>query len=80
MERISRTRCLDRHELEGIMTYELEGRAAHPLSGLFQSADFPLADLIPSDALEAVFGGLYYTEARAYPSGDSSVFDVHVAF
>lgn len=62
------------------MTYELEGRAAHPLSGLFQSADFPLADLIPSDALEAVFGGLYYTEARAYPSGDSSVFDVHVAF
>lgn len=62
------------------MTYELQGRAAHPLVDLFEAADFPLADLIPTDALAQVFDGLYYTEARAYPSGDSAVFNVHLAF
>ena len=62
------------------MTYELQGRAAHPLTDLFESADFPLADLIPTDALAQVFDGLYYTEARSYPSGTSSVFDIHLAF
>src|SRR5688572_4638902 len=68
-------------QLDGItMTYELQGRAAHALVDLFEAADFPLADLIPTDALAQVFDGLYYTEARAYPSGDSAVFNVHLAF
>ena len=62
------------------MAYDFEGRAAYPLSDLFQPGAFPLADLIPPDALTQVFGGLYYTEARGYPFGDSYLFDVHLAF
>jgi hypothetical protein len=62
------------------MTYDLEGRAVYPLSDLFQSNDLPLADMVPSHTVSQVFGGLYYTEAQAYSSGDGWAFNLHLAF
>src|SRR5215212_10254664 len=62
------------------MAYELTGRAIYPLSDLFQVADFPLADLLPTDTLAQVFDGLYYTEARGSLREEGAAFDVHLAF
>jgi hypothetical protein len=48
------------------MTYDLTGRALYPLSDLLTKAEFPLAEFVPQDALDGLFGELYYTEAEAY--------------
>ncbi len=62
------------------MATDLEGLAIYPVSDLFQAADFPLADLVPSDALAQVFGKIFYTEARSYAVGGGYAFDVTLAF
>jgi len=62
------------------MAYDLEGRPLYPLADLFEAADFPLADYLPTATLQQVFAGLYYTEARTAPLSEGYAFDIHLAF
>ena len=54
----------------------LLGKALYPLADLIPLADFPLAELIPADSLQAVFDRFYYSHAVAQTVGDNLVLDV----
>ncbi|HEU0138916.1 MAG TPA: hypothetical protein VFQ79_04365 [Bryobacteraceae bacterium] len=62
------------------MPYEITGRALYPLSEILQRQEFPLAELIPQDALDTVFGGLYYTDAEAYSTSEGLHLNLRLAF
>ena len=51
-----------------------------PLKDLVSADDFPLAQLVPEDALEEVLDGLYYTEAEAFTAGDNLTLRARMTF
>lgn len=61
------------------MSYDVEGVSLNPLSDLFAAADFPLAEMIPTDRLQAAFDGLFYTRAMTYRSGGNLIFNLDLA-
>ncbi|WP_437878145.1 hypothetical protein WMF18_12785 [Sorangium sp. So ce315] len=62
------------------MAYDLTGRGLLPISELISVADFPLAELLPVEAINQVFEGLHYTDATLYRDGDNLVFDVRLVW
>jgi hypothetical protein len=60
--------------------YDLTGRSITPLSDLIDAVDFPLAEFLPSNLADDIFGDLYYTEALSWADGDNLVLDVQLAF
>lgn len=48
----------------------------HPLTELLDTADFPLSEYIPADALTEVFGSLYYGDLDVYVDGENLVLDM----
>jgi len=57
------------------MAFDLTGRALSPLGDLIPTADFPLAEFIPTAALNEVFDRFSYTDATVYRDGLNLVID-----
>ena len=51
-----------------------------PLVDLIQRENFPLAAVLPEDALETVLDGLYYTEAEGFSAADNLVLRLNLTF
>lgn len=62
------------------MAYDLTGKALYPLSTLLAQEEFPLAEYVPQDSLNSVFGGLYYTDAEAYSNDQGYHLSLRLAF
>src|SRR5690606_14690576 len=62
------------------MAYDLTNRALYPLSQILQQQEFPLAEYIPTDALDQVFEGLYYTDVEAYSTSEGLHLNLRLAF
>ena len=62
------------------MSFTLTDRALHPIGDLIEPAEFPLADLLPSDTADGVFDQLFYTDGEAYVEEGHVVFNIRLAF
>jgi hypothetical protein len=62
------------------VTFDLTGRALYPLADILDQQEFPLAEYVPSDALDTIFEGLYYTDAEAFTSAEGLHLNLRLAF